>query len=52
MTLNQIRRRDGELVPFDRSRIETAITLATKLDHPNLPDLQALLAEINAQRGE
>ncbi len=28
MTLNQIRRRDGELVPFDRSRIETAITLA------------------------
>lgn len=28
MTLNQIRRRDGEIVPFDRSRIETAITLA------------------------
>ncbi len=28
MTLNQIRRRDGELVPFDRSRIEMAINLA------------------------
>lgn len=32
--------------------LETAITLATELDHPNLPALQALLAEINAQRGE
>ncbi len=28
MTLNQIKRRDGEVVAFDRSRIETAITLA------------------------
>lgn len=32
--------------------IETAITLATQLNHPNLPDLQALLAEINVQRGK
>jgi len=28
MTLDQIKRRDGEVVSFDRSRIETAITLA------------------------
>lgn len=28
MTLDHIKRRDGELVAFDRSRIETAITLA------------------------
>jgi len=28
MTLDQIKRRDGEVVAFDRSRIETAITLA------------------------
>ncbi len=28
MTLDQIKRRDGEVVPFERSRIETAITLA------------------------
>ncbi len=28
MTLNQIRRRDGEVVSFDRSRIESAITAA------------------------
>ena len=28
MTLDQIKRRDGEVVTFDRSRIETAITLA------------------------
>lgn len=28
MTLDHIKRRDGEVVPFDRSRIETAITLA------------------------
>ena len=32
--------------------LETAIALATELDHPDLPDLQALLAEINAQVGE
>ena len=28
MTLDLINRRDGEVVPFDRSRIETAITAA------------------------
>ncbi len=28
------------------------ITLATALDHPNLPQLQALLDEISGQRGE
>lgn len=28
MTLNQIKRRDGEIVPFDRARIEVAITAA------------------------
>ncbi len=28
MTLDHIKRRDGEVVPFDRSRIESAITLA------------------------
>ena len=32
--------------------LKTAIILATELNHPNLPALQALLAEINAQRGE
>jgi len=35
-----------------RACIETAITLATALDHPDLPALQALLAEIKVQRGE
>lgn len=32
--------------------LETAITLATELDHPDLPQLQALLWEINAEHGE
>ena len=32
--------------------LETAITLATELVHPDLPQLQALLDEINGQRAE
>ncbi len=49
--IGNLHRQEGDLDAAAES-LETAIALATELNHPDLPDLQALLAQVNAQRGE
>jgi ribonucleoside-diphosphate reductase alpha chain len=49
MKMNQIKKRNGEIVPFDINRIQTALTKAYQATHIETTDIPIVVDDINQQ---